>query len=328
MLAGFETPTEGRILVDGTRRVAPGAPRTRHQHGVPVLRAVPAHDRGPERGVRSAAQEARHGERSNNACRSPCRRCGSRATASGTHASSRAVRRNASRSLERWRTNRRCCCSTSRSAPSTSSSARRCSSSSSASSARSGISFVYVTHDQGEALTMSRSDRRHERWRRGTPRDARGGLPAPGLVVRRGLHRADQLPVRAGGVRRAPTAPRCRSKGDIARGAPGSTRGSRSAPRPWWWFGPSTCASPRRSRRPVTPAVPVTVLDEVFQGSVVRYQLQGPGDLRLVGVGAAGRTRRRPRGRPGVGIVVAGMGLRPAARVRARASSRRPTTTL
>ena len=54
-----------------------------------------------------------------------------------------------------WSTGRRRCCSTSRWAPSTSSCARRCSSSSSASTPRTGTTFVYVTHDQEEALTMS-----------------------------------------------------------------------------------------------------------------------------------------------------------------------------
>ena len=42
----------------GPRRLPPGAARAGHEHGVPALRAVPAHDRGAERGVRSAAQEA------------------------------------------------------------------------------------------------------------------------------------------------------------------------------------------------------------------------------------------------------------------------------
>jgi ABC-type Fe3+/spermidine/putrescine transport system ATPase subunit len=47
------------------------------------------------------------------------------------------------------------CCSTSRSARSTSSCARRCSSSSSTLNRELGTTFIYVTHDQEEALTMS-----------------------------------------------------------------------------------------------------------------------------------------------------------------------------
>ena len=48
-----------------------------------------------------------------------------------------------------------CCCSTSRSARSTSSCARRCRSSSKTIQREVGITFVFVTHDQGEALSMS-----------------------------------------------------------------------------------------------------------------------------------------------------------------------------
>ena len=55
----------------------------------------------------------------------------------------------------RWSTGPPCCCSTSRSARSTSSCASRCRSSSSRSSAASGITFVLVTHDQDEALTLA-----------------------------------------------------------------------------------------------------------------------------------------------------------------------------
>ncbi len=45
MLAGFEMPTEGRILIDG-QDVSLTPPNKRPgQHGVPVLRRLPAHDR-------------------------------------------------------------------------------------------------------------------------------------------------------------------------------------------------------------------------------------------------------------------------------------------
>ena len=46
MIAGFEQPTEGRIWLDGQDVSTPGALRPRRQHGLPGLRAVPAHDRG------------------------------------------------------------------------------------------------------------------------------------------------------------------------------------------------------------------------------------------------------------------------------------------
>ena len=49
----------------------------------------------------------------------------------------------------------RCSCSTSRSVPSTSSCGARCRSSSSGSRPRSGLTFIHVTHDQEEAMTMA-----------------------------------------------------------------------------------------------------------------------------------------------------------------------------
>ena len=113
----------------------------------------------------------------------------------------RGLRRRASRpscpagsgSASRWpgrsSTGRGCCCSTSRSARSTSSCARRCRSSSRRIQREVGITFVFVTHDQDEALTMSDriavfNDGRHRAGRR-----AGGGLRAPGDRVRRRLRR-------------------------------------------------------------------------------------------------------------------------------------------
>ena len=57
MIAGFEEPTSGRILLAGRgRHVRPGreAPR---QHGLPGVRAVPAHVRAGEHRVRPQDQE-------------------------------------------------------------------------------------------------------------------------------------------------------------------------------------------------------------------------------------------------------------------------------
>ncbi len=44
MIAGFELPTEGRVLLHGEDVTHEGAVRARRQHGLPGLRAVPAHD--------------------------------------------------------------------------------------------------------------------------------------------------------------------------------------------------------------------------------------------------------------------------------------------
>ena len=45
MIAGFELPTGGAVLLQGNDVSQSGAVRPRRQHGLPGLRAVPAHER-------------------------------------------------------------------------------------------------------------------------------------------------------------------------------------------------------------------------------------------------------------------------------------------
>ena len=61
MIAGFEQPTEGEILLSG--KPIAGVPRVQaqRQHRLPALRAVPAHGRRPERRLRPAPDEGRQG---------------------------------------------------------------------------------------------------------------------------------------------------------------------------------------------------------------------------------------------------------------------------
>ena len=47
MIAGFEQPTAGRILLDGVDVSRRAAAQAQRQHGVPELRAVPAPDGRP-----------------------------------------------------------------------------------------------------------------------------------------------------------------------------------------------------------------------------------------------------------------------------------------
>ena len=61
MIAGFEQPDRGPDLARRPGRLAPGAVRPRRQHGLPGLRAVPAHDRGRERRVRPDDPEGPEG---------------------------------------------------------------------------------------------------------------------------------------------------------------------------------------------------------------------------------------------------------------------------
>ena len=56
MVAGFEPPTSGKILLDGTDVGKLGAPPPQRQHGLPELRAVSVPDRRRERRLRHEVQ--------------------------------------------------------------------------------------------------------------------------------------------------------------------------------------------------------------------------------------------------------------------------------
>ena len=53
LIAGFDFPTDGQILLHGERHCATAAISAAGQHGVPELRAVPAHDSWPEHRLRT-----------------------------------------------------------------------------------------------------------------------------------------------------------------------------------------------------------------------------------------------------------------------------------
>ena len=78
MIAGFEAPTAGHGRARRAR-TSPTTPplRPRRQHGLPGLRAVPAHERAGERRVRPARQEGRPGRASRAGRRRRSSRCGS-----------------------------------------------------------------------------------------------------------------------------------------------------------------------------------------------------------------------------------------------------------
>ncbi len=158
MIAGFEEPTTGRILLRGgdvTRRAA-GASRNVNMvfqsyalfPHMNVVRNVAFGLRRSRRCRSSEISAAGRARRSRSVAPRGLRAAQARAALGRPAAAGRA------RARARQPARRRCC-STSRSARSTSSSARRCSSSSSTSRRRRGTTFVYVTHDQEEALTMS-----------------------------------------------------------------------------------------------------------------------------------------------------------------------------
>ena len=153
-----------------------------------------------------------------------------------------------------------------------------------------GITFVFVTHDQEEALTMSdriavMSEGRVEQI--GTPEEI---YQHPASVFVAGfIGMANLLPVTVNGREGD------RDRRDLRRRAPGhrvpadagitagSTRRS--------WSGPSASVSRAAEPTAARVGVPATVLDLVFQGPVVRVALAASD-------GSGGRRARRARGGP------------------------------
>ena len=63
MIAGFEQPTSGEILLAGTPVAGVPAVPAERQHRLPALRPVPPHGRRPERRLRAAPAQGRQGRR-------------------------------------------------------------------------------------------------------------------------------------------------------------------------------------------------------------------------------------------------------------------------
>ena len=124
-------------------------------HGLPVLRALPEHDRRRQRRLRAEGPEAAAATRSRSASAS----CSSSSTcptgAAATRTSCPAASSSASPSPGRSPSSRRSCSSTSRCPRSTPRSASRSATRSGTIQRQLGITTVYVTHDQEEALSLS-----------------------------------------------------------------------------------------------------------------------------------------------------------------------------
>ena len=137
----------------------PAAEGPRHRHGVPELRALSAHDRAREHGVRPEAAQVPQG-----------RDRGARATTPPTFSRSPSCWRAARAALRRPAPARRhgprhraqaprSSCSTSRCPTSTPSCACRCAPRSARCTSRPAATTIYVTHDQVEAMTLADRDR-------------------------------------------------------------------------------------------------------------------------------------------------------------------------
>ena len=113
-----------------------------------------------------------------------------------------------------------------------------------------GITFIYVTHDQEEAMTMSESDRRHEPRPVRAARRPREPLRAPDDPLRRRLPRREQPA--AGDDRRPGRRLRPRASSATTRGSGSRAASSTVTTRSRWASGPrrSGCTRrPRTSRR-------------------------------------------------------------------------------
>ena len=155
LLAGFEMPDRGRDLHRRAAAFAAAAQSPADQYGVPVLRDLSPSRRHENIAYGLRKQGLTQARDRGRGRRMHWRSSSCRAMATGAPTSSPAASASVWRLPARWSAGRRCCCWTSRWARSTRSCARRCRSSCASSSARVGITFVFVTHDQEEALTMS-----------------------------------------------------------------------------------------------------------------------------------------------------------------------------
>ena len=173
LVAGFEQPTSGSILLDGVDVARASAAQAQRQHRLPELRPVPVPDRGRQRGLRPALPEAGQGGVG------PPGRGGPRAGPAAR------LREASARSAVRWPAAAGgpgpgpgpqpvvSCCSTSRSAPSTPSCAGRCRWSSRRCRRRSG----------SPSSTSPTTRRRHSRCPTAWPSWRRARWPRSGRPV-------------------------------------------------------------------------------------------------------------------------------------------------
>ena len=176
MIAGFEEPTSGQILLDGVD-LSHTPPHKR-----PVNTVFQAYMIFPHLNVYDNVafglrrQRVSRSEVSVSAWAMRSSSCSLVSLRIASRRSCQAGSSSESRWLARWCCSRPCCCSTNRSAPWDAKLRRQLQVELKSLQQRVGITFVYVTHDQEEALTMSRSDRGDEPGDRGAGRNPAGGL--------------------------------------------------------------------------------------------------------------------------------------------------------
>ena len=155
IIAGFLEPDAGTVLVAG-RDVGRGAAvAAAHRVRLPELRAVAAHDRARQRRPTACGCAGCRGPRWRRASRARSSASAWATRAGAIPASSRAASSSASPWPAPSCSSRTCCSWTSRSRTSTRSCGWRCGARSGALQREVGITTIYVTHDQEEALQLS-----------------------------------------------------------------------------------------------------------------------------------------------------------------------------
>ena len=155
MLAGFETPTEGEILLDGKPLSKLPPHRRDDRHGVPELRAVPAHDRGREHRVPAVGARDRQGRDRDDASKRALDMVQLAASARASPRSCRAASSSAWRWRARWSSSRKLVLMDEPLGALDKQLREHMQLELQAAAPRLGVTMVYVTHDQHEALTMS-----------------------------------------------------------------------------------------------------------------------------------------------------------------------------
>ena len=155
MIAGFEQPTNGPGRARRRRRVARAAVPAQRQHGVPAVRAVPAHDDHRQRRLRAAGEEGPGGRGPPAGAARCSTSSGSASSPTAARASSRAASSSASPWPGRW-SNLPAALLLDEPLAALDLKLREAMQLELKRIQREvGITFIFVTHDQGEALTMS-----------------------------------------------------------------------------------------------------------------------------------------------------------------------------
>ena len=201
LVAGLETPTAGRVVLDGRDVTSAGPVGARHRHGVPELRALSAYDRVRQHGLRAAHPRPAGAPRSAGAWR---RRPGCSGSAallarkprqlSGGQRQRVAMGRAIVREPKLFLFDEPLSNLDAKLRVQMRAEIRRL-------QRRLGVTSLYVTHDQVEAMTLGRPAAGAAPGPAGAARHADGGVRAARRHLRRRLHRraGDELP--RGGTR-------------------------------------------------------------------------------------------------------------------------------